>query len=162
MRFIVLIIIYSFINVSISKDQEIKEVITTTHSKKIEKSFDLGNGKKFSNLYFEGTWTNNLGNYGRNECIGTVSHLTNNIDLNIMCESVDKNNNKEWSLLTREGEMISGIGISTVVETTASYKKNYIGTKCMYATTYLDDVNFTISKCPVSKNLYDIMLKEVN
>ena len=162
MRFIVLIIIYSFINVSISKDQEIKEVITTTHSKKIEKSFDLGNGKKFSNLYFEGTWTNNLGNYGRNECIGTVSHLTNNIDLNIMCESVDKNNNKEWSLLTREGEMISGIGISTVVETTASYKKNYVGTKCTYATTYLDDVNFTISKCPVSKNLYDIMLKEVN
>ena len=113
-------------------------------------------------MYFEGTWTNNLGNYGRNECIGTVSHLTNNIDLNIMCESVDKNNNKEWSLLTREGEMISGIGISTVVETTASYKKNYVGTKCTYATTYLDDVNFTISKCPVSKNLYDIMLKEVN
>ena len=58
--------------------------------------------------------------------------------------------------------MISGIGISTVVETTASYKKNYVGTKCTYATTYLDDVNFTISKCPVSKNLYDIMLKEVN
>ena len=162
MRFIVLIIIYSFINVLISKDQEIKEVITTTHSKKIEKSFDLGNGKKFSNLYFEGTWTNNLGNYGRNECIGTVSHLTNNIDLNIMCESVDKNNNKEWTLLTREGEMVAGIGISTVVGTTSSYKKNYIGTKCKYATTYLEDVNFTISKCPVSKKLYYIMLKEDN
>ena len=157
--FLILLNIFFVIN---SFTQDIKEVITTTHSKKIEKSFDLGNGKKFSNLYFEGTWTNNLGNYGRNECIGTVSHLTNNIDLNIMCESIDKNNNKEWSLLTREGEMISGIGISTVVETTASYKKNYVGTKCTYATTYLDDVNFTISKCPVSKNLYDIMLKEVN
>ena len=161
MKYIFLILLNTFFVINLFS-QDTKEVITTTHSKKIEKSFDLGNGKIFSNLYFEGTWTNNLGNYGRNECIGTVSHLTNKIDLNIMCESVDKNNNKEWSLLTREGEMISGIGISIVIESTASYKKSYIGTKCKYATTYLNDINFTISKCPVSKNLYGIMLKEGN
>ena len=54
MKLFFLILLNTFFVIN-SFTQDIKEVITTTHSKKIEKSFDLGNGKKFSNLYFEGT-----------------------------------------------------------------------------------------------------------
>ena len=59
-----------FCNVIFSKDT--KEIISKTHSKTEVKTFNLKNGINFSSYTSEGSWENNLGNYGVNKCLGTV------------------------------------------------------------------------------------------
>ena len=41
--------------------------------------------------------------------------------------------------------MESGVGYAEIVDSTVPHKELWIGTKCTYATNYLDDVNFTIT-----------------
>ena len=136
--------------------KEIREIISKTHSKTDVKTFKLKNGINFSSYTSEGSWENNLGNYGVNKCIGTVKKMPNNeINLNIMCESTDKNDYKTWSVLKRSGSnMESGVGYAEIIDSTLPHKELWIGTRCTYATNYLKNVNFTIQKCSVSDELY--------
>ena len=151
-----------FCNVIFSKDT--KEIISKTHSKTEVKTFNLKNGINFSSYTSEGSWENNLGNYGVNKCLGTVKKMpSNEISLNIMCESTDKNGYKTWSVLKRSSSnMESGVGYAEIVDSTVPHKKLWIGTKCTYATNYLEDVNFTMQKCTVSSKLYQKFLRLVN
>ena len=55
-----------------------KEIISKIHSKTEVKTFRLKNGINFSSYESEGSWENNLGNYGVNKCIGTVKKLPSN------------------------------------------------------------------------------------
>ena len=163
MQFILIIISFLlFYNLSISKDT--KEIISKTHSKTEVKTFSLKNGINFSSYRSEGSWENNLGNYGINKCLGTVKKMpSNEINLNIMCESIDKNGYKTWLVLKRSSSsMESGVGYAEIVDSTVPHKELWIGTKCTYATNYLEDVNFTIQKCTVSDKLYEKFLKLVN
>ena len=133
-----------------------KEIISKTHSKTKVKTFRLKNGINFSSYESEGSWENNLGNYGVNKCIGTVKKLpTNEINLNIMCESTDKKGYKTWSVLKRSSSnMESGVGYAEIIDSTVPHKKLWIGTRCTYATNYLKAINFTIQKCLVTDKLY--------
>ena len=151
-----------FSNVIFSKDT--KEIISKTHSKTEVKTFNLKNGINFSSYTSEGSWENNLGNYGVNKCLGTVKKMpSNEISLNIMCESTDKNGYKTWSVLKRSSSnMESGVGYAEIVDSTVPHKELWIGTKCTYATNYLEDVNFTMQKCTVSDKLYEKFLRLVN
>ena len=163
MRFILILISFLlFYNFSISKDT--KEIISKTHSKAEVKTFNLKNGINFSSFTSEGSWENNLGNYGINKCLGTVKKMPSyEINLNIMCEFTDKNGYKTWSVLKRSSSnMESGVGYAEIIDSTVPHKELWIGTKCTYATNYLEDVNFTIQKCTVSDKLYEKFLKLVN
>ena len=105
-----------FIFISIFNDTE-KELNITGSSKTKIKSFDLYKEGKFSSFSSEGTWTNNFGNYGRSKCMGVVQS-NNNMELNNMCESIDKNQYKTWSLFKRSGPLDSGVGVYEIVDTT--------------------------------------------
>ena len=124
------------------------------------KTMTLNNGIKF--LLYENNigWTDNLGNYGLSKCMGTVTTMSNNdITLNIMCENTDKNGYKTWSVAKRSGSSMSGgIGYLEIVDSTVPYKDLLIGTKCKYAINYLKNVSFTMTKCPVSNDLYTKIL----
>ena len=156
--FLILIIFFFISNVVISN--ETKEIIMKSHSTSDLKSFKLENGTNFSSLVSEGSWEDNLGNYGLSKCMGTVTTMSNNdITLNIMCENTDKNGYKTWSVAKRSGSSMSGgIGYSEIVDSTVPYKDLIIGTKCKYAINYLKNVSFTITKCPVSNDLYTKIL----
>ena len=159
MRILLTSIIFFFIsNVVISN--ETKEIIMKSHSTSEIKSFKLENGTNVSSYASEGSREDNLGNYGLSKCMGTVTTMPNNaINLNIMCESMDKNGHKSWSAVKRSGSsMAGGIGYSEIVDSTAPYKDLFIGTRCKYATNYLTNVSFTITKCPVSNDLYTKLL----
>lgn len=54
--------------------------------------------------------------------------------------------------------MAGGIGYSEIVDSTTPYKDLFIGTRCNYATNYLTNVSFTITKYPVSNDLYTKLL----
>ena len=152
----ILIVLFILLNMVGNTKENLKEIISKTHFTSEIKTFNLKNGTKFSSYNSKGTWENNLGNYGIIKCMGTVKKMLNNeIDLNIMCESNDKNGYTGWSLLKRTGNMESGVGYAEIIDSTIPDKDLWIGTKCTYATNYLNNVGFTMQKCPLSNKLYD-------
>ena len=76
-----------------------------------------------------------------------------------MCESIDKNGFKTWTLNKRDGELDGGVGTNEIIDTTIPKKNLYIGTKCKFAIKYLDEMNFYKNKCRISKELAKIFEK---
>ena len=160
----ILVAILCFIFISILKSNDAKKELNITGSSKtIIKSFDLHKEGKFSSFSSEGTWTNNFGNYGRSKCMGVVRFLSNNnMELNNMCESIDKNQYKIWSLFKRSGPLDSGVGTYEIIDTTLPYRKLFIGTKCTYAIRYMDEINFSESKCKITEKMEKIFQQVAN
>ena len=86
----------------------------------------------------------------------------NNMELNNMCESIDKNQYKTWSLFKRSGPLDSGVGVYEIVDTTLPNRKLFIGMKCTYAIKYMDEINFTKSKCKITEKMEKIFQKVAN
>ena len=113
--------------------------------------FNLPSGATYN--LFKGTYQfkNELGNYGVVECKGLVDKNINNFSLNILCEQIDKNNFKIYSLLKRKGnDMSAGVGKSVVIEATG-YNKLLVGTECTYASLYVGKTSWTDFKCYIDK-----------
>ena len=122
-------------------------VIQTTTSYVLEK-FTYSNESTYSFYKGEGSWTNNLGDYGHIKCMGPIEKDFNYFKLNHICEYINQNNEKMWHRVNREGnqDADAGVGESIIFDATGKYKK-YVGSKCPYAIKYLDNKNFSKSKC---------------
>ena len=145
------------------KSENTVEYITEGSDTTDIKSFKLSNGSEFSTFESKGSWTDNFGNYGRSKCMGVVRFLSNNnMELNNMCESIDKNQYKTWSLFKRSGPLDSGVGVYEIVDTTLPNRKLFIGMKCTYAIKYMDEINFTKSKCKITEKMEKIFQKVAN
>ena len=71
-----------------------------------------------------------------------------------MCERIDKNGYKIWSLNKRtSGLQESGVGTYEIVDATIPKSNLLIGKKCTYAVKYLEETNFYKSKCKINKEL---------
>ena len=134
------------------------ELISNSHLKVILKTYTLPDGNKFSIYEGEGTWTDNYGNYGTNSCRGVVKTDTfNKIDLEIMCEGLDKNDFKNWSMTKRVSDNFEqGVGVNQYIEGTGVWKK-LKGLKCRYATSYKNNVSFTLEKCKISEEQHSLL-----
>ena len=134
------------------------ELITDSHLKVVLKTYDLPNGNKFSIYEGEGTWTDNYGNYGINSCRGVVkTDDLNKIDLEIICEGLDKNDFKSWSRTKRVSDNFEqGVGVNEYIEGTGVWKR-LKGLKCKYATSYKNNVSFTIEKCKISEEQHKFL-----
>ena len=139
--FLILIFVFSF---SINAKEM---VIQTTTSYVLEK-FTYSNESTYSIYKGEGSWTNNLGDYGHIKCMGPIEKDSNYFKLNHICEYINQNNEKMWHRVNREGNQDedAGVGISIIFDATGKYKK-YVGSECPYAIKYLDNKNFSKSKC---------------
>ena len=81
----------------------------------------------------EGTWTDSLGNYGVNTCVGTLVKDKGKLNLDFICENTDQNQQKNWSKLYRKKTIDdSVIGIVEYFEATDKYKF-LVGKQCNYA-----------------------------
>ena len=142
--FLILIFIFSF---SINAKEM---VIQTTTSYVLEK-FTYSNESTYSIYKGEGSWTNNLGDYGHIKCMGPIEKDTNYFKLNHICEYINQNNEKMWHRVNREGnqDADAGVGKSIIFDATGKYKK-YVGSECPYAIKYLDNKNFSKSKCKLN------------
>ena len=86
----------------------------------------------------EGTWTDSLGNYGLNTCVGTIIKEKKKLNLDLMCEYVDQEKQKNWSKLYRKKTIDdSVIGVVEYIEATDKYKF-LVGKKCNYAVKFYD------------------------
>ena len=76
--------------------------------------------------------------------MGVVRFLSNdNMELNNMCESIDKNQYKTRSLFKRVGPLDSGVGIYEIVDTSLPNRELFIVMKCTYVIKYMEEINFT-------------------
>jgi len=134
------------------------ELISNSHLKVTLKTYSLPDGNKFSIYEGEGTWTDNYGNYGTNTCRGVVkTDRLNKIDLEIMCEGSDKNDFKNWSMTKRVSDNFEqGVGVNQYIEGTGIWKR-LKGLKCKYATSYKNNVSFTIEKCKISEEQHKFL-----
>ena len=138
-------LILSFI---VSFSLNAKEMVIQTTTSYILEKFTYSNKSTYSMYKGEGSWTNNLGDYGHIKCMGPIEKDFNYFKLNHICEYINQNNEKMWHRVNREGnqDADAGVGKSVIIDATGKYKK-YIGSECPYAIKYLDNKNFSKSKC---------------
>ena len=128
-----------------------KEMVIQTTTSYILEKFTYSNKSTYSIYKGEGSWTNNLGDYGHIKCMGPIEKDSNYFRLNHICEYINQNNEKMWHRVNREGnqDADAGVGKSMIIDATGKYKK-YVGSECPYAIKYLDNKNFSKSKCKLN------------
>ena len=106
-----------------------------------EKIKVLSDSSTFSTIITNGTFTDNQGNYGKYSCNG-IREANNEgklINLNVLCEILDKDLYKFWMKARRYTDKSGGVGYYTIVDATGPHK-NKIGLECTYAITSFKDV----------------------
>ena len=90
----------------------------------------------------EGTWTDSLGNYGVNTCVGTLVKEKGKINLDLICENIDQDKQKSWSKLYRKKTIDdSVVGVVEYFEATDKYKF-LVGKQCNYALKFYEKSYF--------------------
>ena len=86
----------------------------------------------------EETWTDSLGNYGLNTYVGTIIKEKEKLNLDLMCEYIDQDKQKNWSKLYRKKTIDDPvIGVVEYIEATDKYKF-LVEKKCNYAVKFYD------------------------
>ena len=133
------------------------EIVIRGNSRVVYDDFTFTDNSKYIIINQEGQWTDNIGNYGSQECKGLIKRTDKNIIdfLDVICQSTNQNNEVTWRKFERTGSEIGrGVGISTIIDSTSKYKKQLIGTKCNYAVNRTKDMVFSKSVCRVPDELY--------
>ena len=90
----------------------------------------------------EGTWTDSLGNYGVNTCVGTLVKEKEKINLDLICENIDQDKQKSWSKVYRKKTIDdSVVGVVEYFEATDKYKF-LVGKQCNYALKFYEKSYF--------------------
>ena len=150
-------IIFSMMLVILSNRVYSGEIIIQGNSRVVYDDFTFTDSSKYIIINQEGQWTDNIGNYGSQECKGLIKRNDNNIIdfLDVICQLTNQNNEVTWRKFERTGSEIErGVGVSTIIDSTSKYKKELVGTKCNYAVNRTKDMVFSKSICKVSDELY--------
>ena len=110
----------------------------------------MQDGNKLVHYQSKGNWSDNLNNYGKFKCKGSLlinkSGKRSDKEL-IVCELEDVNGEYFWNIPKRsDSEWEAGVGKSTIISATKKYKK-LIGKTCVYAISYYKDTFHTKTKC---------------
>ena len=108
----------------------------------------MSDGGKLSHYENSGNWKDSLGNYGTQRCFGTIqiNPYKKIEDWKLFCEGMDQDRNNFVLEYFRNTDMEAGTGSYIFIDGTGKWKK-FIGTKCNYAITYLDNAMFNFDKC---------------
>ena len=126
--------------------------IIQAHAKReIIKSYPISEDKKYLNFILEGTFTDNLGNYGvwDNASILTLQNQ-NVINLQGYGKSTYQNNQVMYTKGFRNRqEQQAGVGKVEVVNA-SNFLKPLIGMSCTYAVNFYIDNAYFIQKCKIT------------
>ena len=150
-------IIFSMMLVILSMRVYSEEIIIQRNSRVVYDDFTFTDNSKYIIINQEGQWTDNIGNYGAQECKGLIKRNDNNIIdfLDVICQLTNQNNEVTWRKFERTGSEIErGVGVSTIIDSTSKYKKELVGTKCNYAVNRTKDMVFSKSVCKIPDELY--------
>ena len=136
------------------------DYLVETHAKrKIVKSFELQDNQKFISFILDGTWSDNLGNYGFIEQASTVVLSENRV---IKLDGYGKTiyQNKEVSYFRGfrdQQEKDAGVGKTVIIESSENLK-GLIGIECDYAVKFLEDTAYVLSRCDINNEQKDILI----
>ena len=108
-------------------------------------------GNNFNLLKLDGSFTDNLGNYGNWNALASFELNNNKIKQHFFsAEIIYQNESKMYIQGSRNSrEFEQGTGTFTVNAATKEIK-DLIGTKCIYAINFFKSTSFTNTKCKVS------------
>ena len=147
-KYVVLIILILFSTFNLfSKDYLInfqaKVVNTDKHN--------YSEGNNFNLLKLDGSFTDNLGNYGNWNALASFELHNNKIKQHFFsAEIIFQNESKMYVQGSRNSkEFEQGTGTFTVNAASIEIKE-LVGTKCIYAINFFKSTSFTNTKCKVS------------
>ena len=132
---------------SFSKDYLINLQAKVVNSDK----HNYSEGNNFNLLKLDGSFTDNLGNYGNWNALASFELNNNKIKQHFFsAEIIFQNESKMYIQGSRNSkEFEQGTGTFTV-NAASKEIKDLIGTKCIYAINFFKSTSFTNTKCKVS------------
>ena len=145
---ILIVLMFLINNLSFSFDYEIQ-----THAKRtIVKTIPISKTEKYISFTLEGTWTDNLGNYGMMEQSSFVMLNNNNvIELDGYGKTIYQNNQETYFRGYRNRqEKDAGVGETEILNATEKLN-SLIGMKCPYAVNFFNDTAYAFAKCKITE-----------
>ena len=145
---ILIVLMFLINNLSFSFDYEIQ-----THAKRtIVKTIPISKTEKYISFTLEGTWTDNLGNYGMMEQSSFVMLNNNNvIELDGYGKTIYQNNQETYFRGYRNRqEKDTGVGETEILNATEKLN-SLIGMKCPYAVNFFNDTAYAFAKCKITE-----------
>ncbi len=154
------LILFFFLNITYLHSFEyIRE---TQGKRKVIKSFNINENKKFINFVLDGTFTDNLGNFGFFENAASVILDKNEVtNLESYGRAVFQNEEVFFTKGYRNRqEQNAGAGTFEIIGGSKRLS-SFIGKKCNYAVKFYKDYVYLLSKCNISEKQKKI-LEEIN
>ena len=135
------------------------DYIIESHGKReIIKAYPISKDKKYLNFIVEGTFTDNLGNYGiwDNASILTLQNK-NVINLQGYGKSTYQNNESVYSKSFRnKQEQQAGVGKTEIINASKSLLA-LIGMSCTYAVNFYEENAYFIQKCKITEKQKEVL-----
>ena len=154
-----LILIMAVLFVSYGNVSAFNYIIQAHGKREIIKSYPISEDKKYLNFILEGTFTDNLGNYGvwDNASILTLQNK-NVINLQGYGKSTYQNNQFMYTKGFRNRqEQQAGVGKIEVVNA-SNFLKPLIGMSCTYAVNFYLDNAYFIQKCKITEKQKKLLI----
>ena len=115
-----------------------------------EEIVDFPSGKRFISFRHEGGFETSIARYGFYFCTGSIlyNRKGNLEDMTYACEFSDQNNDKFFSMGTRDkgSDTDRSLGRMKIVEGIGFWKK-YTGKVCVYGLEYVEKIIFVKANC---------------
>ena len=147
-KYLVLIILILFQTFNLSS----KDYLINLQAKVVNNyKHNYSEGNNFNLLKLDGSFTDNLGNYGNWNALASFELNNNKIKQHFFsAEIIFQNESKMYIQGSRNSkEFEQGTGTFTV-NAASKEIKDLIGTKCIYAINFFKSTSFTNTKCKVS------------
>ena len=135
------------------------DYIIESHGKReIIKSYPISKDKKYLNFILEGTFTDNLGNYGIWDNASIVTLQNKNV-VNLQGYGKSTYQNNEFIYVKgfrNRQEQQAGVGKVEVVNTSNSLLA-LIGMSCTYAVNFYEDNAYFIQKCKITEKQKEVL-----
>ena len=153
---LLIVLMFLINNISFSFNYEIQ-----THAKRtIVKTIPISKTEKYISFTLEGTWADNLGNYGMIEQSSSVILNNNNvIELDGYGKTVYQNNQETYFRGYRNRqEKDSGVGETKIINSTEELS-SLIGIKCPYAVNFFNNNAYAFAKCKITEEQKEVLSK---
>ena len=153
-----LTVIFLIIFVSCGNVRSFDYIIQSYGKREIIKSYPISKDKKYLNFILEGTFTDNLGNYGIWDNASTVTLQNNNvINLQGYGKRIYQNNKITYIKGFRnKQEQQAGVGKTEVVNASSSLMP-LVRMSCTYAVNFYEDNAYLIHKCTITEKQKKIL-----
>ena len=135
------------------------DYIMELHGKReIIKSYPLSKDKRYLNFILEGTFTDNLGNYGIWDNSSIVTLQNKNV-VNLQGYGKSKYQNNEFIYnknFRNKQEQQAGVGKTEIVNASKSLLA-LIGMSCTYAVNFYEENAYFIQKCKITEKQKEVL-----